>query len=78
MHTPSAIAHDLPDLLTRLQSHIAMMAPHQKTRHAGKLLIEARDEIAKLREPTVRKCINCGKPVGHVIPDGKCNDCFYA
>lgn len=36
------------DLLTRLQNHIAMMAPHQRDRHAGKLLAESRDEIARL------------------------------
>lgn len=37
------------DLLARLQNHIAMMAPHQRDRYAGKLLVEARDEIVRLR-----------------------------
>lgn len=37
------------DLLTRLNNHIAMMAPHQRERHGGRLLIEARDEIARQR-----------------------------
>jgi hypothetical protein len=30
-----------------LRAHIAMMAPHQKERHAGKLLIEAADRIGE-------------------------------
>lgn len=25
-----------------------------------------------------RKCINCGKPLAHALPDDKCNDCFYS
>jgi FtsZ-binding cell division protein ZapB len=40
---------ETPSLLTRLQNHIAWMAPHQKERAAGKLLIEARKEIASLK-----------------------------
>lgn len=28
-------------LITQLQNHIAVMAPHQKERHAGQLLIHA-------------------------------------
>lgn len=35
-------------LLTRLQNHLSMMAPHQRDRYAGKLLIEATHELAKL------------------------------
>jgi hypothetical protein len=35
-------------LLRRLQNHRAAMAPHQKKRHAGKLLLEATDEIQRL------------------------------
>lgn len=33
----------------------------------------------KAKKPTraARKCVNCGRPVGHTMPDGKCNDCFY-
>lgn len=34
------------DILTRLDNHIALMAPHQKEREAGKLLIDARAAIA--------------------------------
>ena len=37
-------------LLRQLESHIAMMAPHQKERRGGALLIEAKDEIKRLRE----------------------------
>lgn len=35
-------------LLRRLQNHRAMMSPEQKQRHAGKLLLQATDEIARL------------------------------
>lgn len=37
-------------LLRQLENHIAMMAPHQKERRGGILLIEAKDEIKRLRE----------------------------
>lgn len=33
------------DLVRRLRAHIAMMAPHQKERRTGKLLIEATEII---------------------------------
>lgn len=39
----------MTDILDRLSSHTAMMAPHQKTREAGALLIGCRDEIMRLR-----------------------------
>lgn len=39
-----------PDILARLISHRAVMAPHQKERYAGKLLLEAITEIESLRE----------------------------
>jgi hypothetical protein len=35
-------------LLRRLQNHRASMAPHQKERHAGKLLLDATAEIDRL------------------------------
>ena len=35
---------------TRLVRHISMMAPHQKDREGGMLLIEATAEIRRLRE----------------------------
>jgi hypothetical protein len=35
-------------LVERLRNHIATMAPHQKERHTGKLLIEATEEIERL------------------------------
>ena len=46
MNNPKAIT-GVPsgDLLGRLRGHIAAMAPHQKERHAGKLLIEATDAL---------------------------------
>lgn len=37
-------------VLERLNNHIAGMAPHQKERRGGNLLIEAADEIAALRK----------------------------
>ena len=37
-------------LLDRLDNHIAQMAIHQKGREQGKLVIEARNEIATLRD----------------------------
>lgn len=33
------------DLLKRLDAHIAMMAPHQRDREAGRLLIECREAV---------------------------------
>lgn len=38
------------DLFERLNNHIAMMAPHQKDRLQGKLLIESRDALKELKE----------------------------
>ena len=37
-------------VLKRLVRHIAMMAPHQKCREGGILLVEATAEIGRLRE----------------------------
>lgn len=37
-------------LLTRLHLHIATMAPHQKSREAGKLLIDAAHRIERLEK----------------------------
>jgi hypothetical protein len=37
-------------LLTRLYNHRAMMAPHQKERHTGKMLLECIAEIERLSE----------------------------
>ena len=37
-------------LLTRLYNHRAMMEPHQKERHTGKLLLECISEIERLNE----------------------------
>ena len=36
------------EVLHRLHCHIAQMAPHQKERSGGKLLIEAVEEIERL------------------------------
>lgn len=38
------------DILLRLKNHIAQMAPHQKKRETGKLLIEATNKIEALEE----------------------------
>lgn len=38
------------DLVTRLSSYIARMAPHQKEREGGKLLIEALEELKFIRD----------------------------
>lgn len=35
-------------LLYRIRNHISIMAPHQKERYAGRLLIEAEQHIATL------------------------------
>lgn len=37
-------------LLQHLNNHIAAMAPHQKERRGGKLLIAAADEIKRLNQ----------------------------
>ena len=39
----------MSDLVSRLRSHIAMMAPHQRERVGGRLLVESFDEIRELR-----------------------------
>lgn len=52
-----AVADGSAPLLTRLQNHLCMMAPHQRDRYAGKLLIEATHELAKLMYIQSR-CIN--------------------
>ena len=41
-------------LIDRLTQHIAMMAPHQHNREAGKLLVDAKDEIETLRAALTR------------------------
>ncbi len=43
MNTPM----DSTTIIDRLQAHIAQMAPHQKNRDSGKLLIEAAGTLAK-------------------------------
>jgi len=43
-----AVAIRSGDLLCRIRNHQAMMAPHQKERTTGKLLIEAADRLEKL------------------------------
>ncbi len=40
---------DSTTIIDRLQAHIAQMAPHQKNRGSGKLLIEAAGTLAKWR-----------------------------
>jgi hypothetical protein len=47
-------AHSLHRLVQRLRSHISGMAPHQKERVAGKMLIEATDEIGRLHAAIVQ------------------------
>jgi len=37
------------ELLAQLRAHLAQMAPHQKARKAGQLLVEAEKEIERLR-----------------------------
>lgn len=43
------------DLVMRLRSAVAMMAPHQKERHNGKLLIESLEMMEELAD-RVRLC----------------------
>lgn len=52
-------------LVRRLQNHIAMLAPHQKERMTGKLLIEATAEIQRLRDALGRiaEVGHCGSGV---------------
>lgn len=50
-------------LLTRLSRHIAQMAPHQRERQAGKLLIEARDALVIEQKSAISiaaACLNAG------------------
>lgn len=46
------------NLIGRLSAHIAQMAPHQRTRQGGQLLIEAH---AALKVLTHAQCPVCGK-----------------
>lgn len=66
------------ELQARLDSHIAAMAPHQKARAAGRLLLEARDCITELRRDAelmkdaldawgVDKCDDMPYPLGSRI-----------
>ncbi len=38
----------VPDLVARLKNHVSMMAPHQREREAGRLIIESLAEIVRL------------------------------
>lgn len=46
--TEGAVAVRSGDLLCRISNHLAMLAPHQKERMTGKLLIEAKERLEKL------------------------------
>ena len=48
----------MTDLLTRIQAHNRMMAPHHCEREAGKLLIEAAEVLANADE-----CLESNKAV---------------
>lgn len=52
--TETAQAGSVQRLVRRLRSHIAMLAPHQKERMTGNLLIEATDEIGRLHAAIVQ------------------------
>lgn len=47
------------DLVERLSAHIAMMAPHQKTREAGRLLIDSLAEIAPTTNTGIAEMKTC-------------------
>jgi len=49
-----APASSVQRVVRRLRSHIAMLAPHQRERMTGKLLIEATDEIGRLHAAIVQ------------------------
>jgi len=48
------MSENIQPLLSRLRSHILNMAPHQKERNAGKLLIECKSELTRLYEENRR------------------------
>lgn len=52
--TEMAQAGSVQRLIRRLHSHIAMLAPHQKERRTGMLLIEATEEIGRLHAAIVQ------------------------
>lgn len=54
VQTETAQAGSVQRLVRRLRSHISMLAPHQKERMTGKLLIEATDEIGRLHAAIVQ------------------------
>lgn len=58
IHDPSRHADE--QLVQRLQNHIAAMAPHQKDRVGGKLLIEAAAEIKRLSGAKEREAVANG------------------
>ena len=43
----------VPRLVRRLRSHIAIMAPHQKEREGGKLIVESYEAIEELRQALI-------------------------
>ena len=77
---PASVRQD--QLVRRLQAHIAMMAPHQKERSGGQLLIEATAEIQRLRDALGRiaEVGHCGSGVAPRIakdtlsPNSELND----
>lgn len=52
-------------MIEKLRNHIAQMAPHQKERAGGKLVIEALAEIEKLHSGILRVAIECNCRAEH-------------
>ena len=55
------------ELLSRVQNHIAQMAPHQSQRHAGKLIIECHAHIARLMAEIRRVANECNCRAEHGV-----------
>lgn len=58
------------ELVRRLRSHIAMMAPHQKERRTGKLLIEATEIIEMLERVLEKQLFDSSQPSNTELSDG--------
>lgn len=65
MSKPVKQAGSQDAMVRRLRNHIAMLAPHQKERVTGKLLIEATNEIERLRDALehIAEVGHCGSGV---------------
>lgn len=67
----------MSDLLDRLRRHIKIMAPHQREREAGQLLIEAANQIADDEATLHCECPQCQTTISELMTQDGCIACEY-